>query len=393
MTELYEEMDHLRAREQEATALFKELKTVTAIERDRALSATEEVKKLQRKLKLDEDSNTERMAQLKSELEQVKGLLSAERHRAASKKNSLMAQLNYASEKIRLLQKNSQGGFSPVRSRPASKSSKKHSSPISIMNVSASTISGTSANVHDTDSDVGLQSLIQHKFHHLHDESSESSTEEEDEPTLSSASSLTTSKKRASFTSQMLGGQSGSSRLLATVPEDEELSEGRISELQRRNSKYLPHLKSSYAVELQTQKDSPSTSDEHIKNGSRHVKSNKPPKVMSTSHLPTKKPVAFEVPIQQDPLHSPVVVTKQRKRSREHDSVSRNRDALRSPTPKLLRRGNAPQTPPKVSRFTKEVRRTTGVAGGMKLRGYLDEPNMQGDDSTGRRNSGTVRRH
>lgn len=403
MTKLYEEMDHLRVREQETTALCREYKMVAEREQGQALSTAEEVKKLQSKLESYESEKAREIEQLKHELEQVKYQLLKEQRQATAEKTSLTTQLNYASEKLRLLEKNAQVS-SPPHSRPTSRSSRQKPASIPKVDISASTISGFSTNVHDTSSDIELESQIQHEFDHLTSEGTQSviptersSTEGDDELTFSSV----TSKKRATLASQVYNrSRSGASSRLSTLVEDrEENSEGRISELQRRNSKALPHLKSSYAVELQTQRDSPSISNERIKNGSRRVrKINKPPQTMSSSQLPAKKPVAFEISLQPDPLLSSTMVTKERKRSREKsDDVSQNDDStMRSPAPKSLRRGSAPptpQTPVDILASIRETRRSTMAARGLKLREYLDNPvDVHSGDSAGQSNSGTVGR-
>ena len=393
MTKLYEEMDHLRAREQETTALCREYKMVAEREQGRALSATEEVKKLRGKLESYEVEKVRDVEVIEQELEQIKYQLLKEQRQAASEKSSLTAQLNYASEKIRLLEKSSQVS-SPPRSRPGSRSSRQKLAPNPKMNTSASTISNFSAIVHDTHSDIELESQIQHEFDHLTTEGTQSvipteSPEEDNELRFSG-----TTSKRATLASQMYRGRSGTSSRLSTLVEDrQEDDKGRISELQRRNSKALPHLKSSYAVELQTHRDSPSISNERIRNGSRRLqKTSKPPQTVSSLHLPAKRPVAFEVGLQPDPLLSSTMVTKERKRSRERDEVAQSDDnTMRSPAPKSLRRGSAPptpQTPVDILSSIRETHRSTMAAGGLKLREYLDKPTD--GDSAGQSNSGTV---
>ena len=383
ITKLCEEIDHLRAREKEMTALCREYKMMAESEQDRALSTSEEIKKLQSKLDSYEIEKAKEIKQLQQELEQVQYRLSKEQRQAASEKSSLTAQLNYASEKLRMLEKSSQVTTPP----PSLWSSRQKPAPIHKVDLSASTISSSSTTVHDTHSDV---ELIQHEFNH---EESRSviptefpSTEENNELAFSGD----TTKKRATLaSSQPYRGRSGASSPLSTLMEDrQEDDECRILELQKRNSKTLPHLRSSYAIELQTHRKSPSIFDEHIKNGSRRFrKVQKTPQTMAL-HFSAKKPVSFEIGLQPGPLLSSTVVTKGRKRSR--DDVAQNDDNMISPAPKSLRRGRAPPTPQTPVDIL-ETRLSTMAAGGLKLREYLDTPvDIHSGDSAGQSNSGIV---
>ena len=140
----------------------------------------------------------------------------------------------------------------------------------------------------------------------------------------------------------------------------------RIGELQRRNAKALPHLKSSYPIELQVQPESPSVSDESVKNGS---KTNQPSQLTAKSTTFT----AFEVPL--DPLES--------WKSRKRTTSSRKKDGdfippvdvlTRSPIPSR-RRISAPPTPEislgRLQNRTAESRRFT-IAPTSKLRELQD---------------------
>ena len=123
----------------------------------------------------------------------------------------------------------------------------------------------------------------------------------------------------------------------------------------------LPHLKSSYPIEMQTKPESPSASNETIKNGSdQNSKS-------AQSSTGTCGSTAFTVSFDHPENPS-------RKRGREFDrSVS-------SP-PASYRRVSAPPTPDsmtvqnRVSRPTvAELKRNTlGLSERMRLRDYLDE--------------------
>ena len=80
-------------------------------------------------------------------------------------------------------------------------------------------------------------------------------------------------RQQSSIQTQSMGVKSvPSCRPSSTLPSiSEENSVERLKELQRRNTRTLPHLKSSYPVELQMQ--SPSISDERIKEGTQSTDS------------------------------------------------------------------------------------------------------------------------
>ena len=122
----------------------------------------------------------------------------------------------------------------------------------------------------------------------------------------------------------------------------------------------LPHLKSSYPIEMQVKPESPSVSNDIIKNGLDCG--------LAQNSTGTRQSTAFTVS-----LDSPEKLS--RKRSREFDG------SLSSP-PASHRRISAPPTPDSMTVKTRaqrptvaELRRSTLASSKrMGLRGYLDEP-------------------
>ena len=144
---------------------------------------------------------------------------------------------------------------------------------------------------------------------------------------------------------------------LPSIPEED--SAERIRELQRRNTKTLPHLKSSYPVELQVQ--SPSISDERIKAGTQPARLRSRPQSMQ-----------FDIPSDETAL----------KRKLLKDKVD---PSAGSPVP-TKRRLSAPQTPSAPLQELPQhavTRRLTTMPSGMKLREFLDEKeNAKGPEVT-----------
>ena len=388
--QLYEELDKLRRREQEATTMCKEYQEALEKEREKDLSADRDNRKLQGELM--EKVNEIRHLQL--ELDRVKYQHLKEQRQAVAEMNSLQAQLSYASEKLRSLERSS-----PPPSRQSSKSFR-YEPPVRKM---ADMSTNSYMYVQDsTHSDVELDSQLQSEFNSLTTTGSQSvipndysQTVEDDVLMFNS----TSSEKRATLTIHVPPSRSGcvgaSSRLSTFEESGHKESESRISELQRRNAKALPHLKSSYPIELQTQRESPSICDDRIKNGSS--KNNHQDTVLSQPA--TKKPVAFEVSLdpEPDPVLWSTMISGQRKRTRDSDSADVSNGAnllgatcMRSPAPKSLRRTSAPPTPQTPNdtlsssnnkTFTKDFRRLTMMPAGYRLREYLYKDSSQSDSS------------
>ena len=391
---LYEEVDKLREREQEATALCREYKVALEKERESVMSANNHVEQLQDELEHYEGEKVSEVEQLQQELDRLKYQLLKEQRQAVSEKNTLMAQLSYASEKLRSLEKSNQ--LSPPPSRQSSRFVK-NERLVRRTSSRSSTISSFSASGRESQRyKVDLESQIQSEFDRFGSQSVIPTDHSQDEDVTltfrsSSPHSLATSESWDSLGSlpPSRADHSGGAGSRSSVFLDGKYEKKgyRISELQRRNARALPHLKSSYPIETQTQRESPSVCDESIKNGSKTSKQNTRQETISSSvsQISMRKPVAFEVELQPDPSISSVTISGERKRARVNDSSD---NAMRSPAPKSLRLVNDACTPPsstdnlhRSSTFTKEVQQSNRLTAGLRLRDYLDKPAPQDDQS------------
>ena len=319
----------------------------------------EELKEMQRE-------TTAVCQQYEEALNETKKLLAKERRHSAklvSENKSLEAQLGFASQKLRDLEKTKNSRASPPRSlsRQSSRFGRSHET---------STVSSYEPRTNEEEF-----------YSHLQDEFDSTAGsipfEFEDPPsddclTFNSFSTIAkTNPRRATLHVPAFSScrsQLGTSSL-AVIQEDREEesaedSKVRVSELQRRNAKALPHLKSSYPIEMQVQPESPSLSDDHVKNAT----------VQGRGPL-TRRPAVSQMTRKQSPPCAEVYESRKRtisSRKRAEEFLQPPFDPLTtSPLPTRRRISSSPIQEDILSSHP-ETRRFTMAPTGVKLREYLD---------------------
>ena len=198
---------------------------------------------------------------MRTELNQVTKLLVKEQRnqaKLAAENKTLQAQLSYASQKLRDIGKE---GISRAQSQQSYKG-RFSSRPSTASSVSMSTRSATSYEPSSNKEELW-------QLHNTTVNSLEIPKECFDDNSIE----LTSDSDPLPWNTvpPFCGDQTQSRSILTAIPEEED-SLTRFGVLQQRNAKALPHLKSSYPIEMQMQPNSPSTSDECVKRGNMDTK-------------------------------------------------------------------------------------------------------------------------
>ena len=250
-TDLQEQLCSLQESKDEIAKLCQEYELAYKAERERSQALREEMKRMAEKR-----SNEGRT--VVGEVNSLREHLSREKHtitRLGSENRTLKAQVSFLEQKLRDLEV--QKCLFPPFTTPSH--SNLHHSTASHPPTSPPSV--FSAHKPHTTEDLFLK-----KFYSLKSELTSLTEGRENVSSVENASSQldnTAGKERPAKDEQCMM----SAQLKAPKDSGWASDRARISELAKRNRNVLPHLKSSYAVELQEQVDSPSISHERIKSG------------------------------------------------------------------------------------------------------------------------------
>ena len=392
---LYKQLNELLKEKEDALSLSREYVDVVKEERAKCVALEEQIEELEAIV----ESNTatsnqnleENFLNLQQEVDQARKDLAKQNQRnifLTSERKSVEAQLAFASQKLRDLEK----AKSLVNSPPPS--SRRFSRSVKVQKaipvLESTTSAQTSKLVSKSSSDEDFYSIVDSEFDQMENRSDipvdyPSSEDDEVEDSLQQPAKPT---KRATLGSvQCLMSKSSllhkSRSNLFTVYEDGDQpqagdAKNRVGELQRRNKLTLPHLKSSYPIEMQVKPDSPSVSNEMVKNGSqRRNKRQSSSFRQNTGTVDIAKPTAFMVSLDNSNSNTSAPL-KSRKRARERSGATF--DVLTASPNATRRRTSAPPTPQSAMKrptkrlgkpTTTELRRSTFSS--FKLREFLDE--------------------
>ncbi len=323
--------------------------------------------------------------QLREELNKMTKLLVKEQQscsKLSTENKSLKAQLSFASQKLRDSERTKSNQSSPPHLHRQSSRLRYSHAP-------------SNCNYNPRMSEEAFQTQLQREF----DDSASTSTlpfelqeppSEKEDSFLEDVLSYPNAMKRVNMVvppSSSTSRSSVSHNGLPILYEDADETANkddktRIGELQRRNAKALPHLKSSYPIELQVQPESPSVSDEQVKNG------------LKTDQLPAKNTLRHTFTAFHVPLGPPESC-----QTRKRNMASRKRDGefippvdvlIRSPIPSQ-RRISAPPTPEiSIDRPQSSTAESRRFSMAYNLREFLDHDEQNCPDSPDPRRESTA---
>ena len=387
---LYKQLNELLKEKEDALSLSREYVDVVKEERAKCVALEEQIEELEAIVESNTATSNQNLEEdflnLQQEFDQARKDLAKQKQRnicLTTERKSIEAQLAFASQKLKDLEK----AKTLVNSPPPS--SRRFSRSVKVQKAIPVLESTTSA---QSSSEEDFYSIVDSEFDQMENRSDipvDYPSSEDDENYLEdSLQQPAKPTKRATLGSvQCLMSKSSllhkSRSNLFTVYEDGDQPQAgdakiRVGELQRRNKMTLPHLKSSYPIEMQVKPDSPSVSNEMVKNGSqRRNKRQSSLFGQNTGTVDIAKPTAFMVSLDNSNSNTAAPL-KSRKRARERSGATF--DVLTASPNATRRRTSAPPTPQSAMKrptkrlgkpTTTELRRST--LSSFKLREFLDE--------------------